>query len=501
MADLTGIQRFVFGSARLRDNVAASRRLRWVLDNERPDSPLNVALMASAGELIGSGGGNAVVRHPDHTAAKTWAASLTRSITDQVPGLGVVIGHAEDGEGLAAAMLGALADADRRKRLGASHAPLPLLPGIATCELTGQAAVTVHDGSPIGATVAALRRKIPGAPDASTEEPELTNARGISFQQPLELDHLGRTHGEQSDIAVVHLDGNGFGARIQGWLRRHAHAEDRTPDSDLAEEYAFDVLRLDDIMERVEKAVLEAAIEAVELDKENKKENKKPEPVLRGQGEDTDFLLHTAENGKVDAPVRIVLRAGDDLTFVCDARVTHALAHVALRAFHDAVEKPDDRPFGTEPISAAAGLAVHGAHHPIRLLAEEAERRTTAAKAQQAALDWSLWDRTSEDLTSLSGGHSISARPLDLDGVERLLGALAALQAPPWSARRGRRRSALDALRAGAGELDAFLDAAARHGELLLPDRHTPRSVTADALQLQELVVLPAGLDIAELAS
>lgn len=495
VADLTGIQRFVFGSARLRDNVVASCRLRWVLDDDQRDSPLCVAMRASGGEVIGSGGGNAVVRHPDRTAAGTWAAHLTRKITDQVPGLGLVVGHAEDGDGLAAAMLGALADADRRKRLGVSHAPLPLLPGVATCELTGQAAVTVRDGSPMGATVAALRRTIPGAPDAGTGDCELKTQYGATAREPLELDHLGRTHGEQSDIAVVHLDGNGFGARIQRWLRHHARVA--TPDDELGEEYAFDGLRLDDIMERVEQAVLKAATDAVGLDDDG-------EPVLRGHGDGTGFRLHTAEDGRsVHLPVRIVLRAGDDLTFVCDARVAHALARVALRALHDAVERPDDRPFGTEPISAAAGLAVHRAHHPIRLLAEEAERRTTAAKARQAALDWSLWDRTSEDLTSLQDGKSISARPLDLDGVDRLLSAVAELQRPPWSHRRGRRRAVLDAVRAGQDEEAAFLAAAARHGELRLPDRDIPpsRSVTADALQLQELVVLPVGLDPAEVRS
>ncbi|MCA1703452.1 MAG: hypothetical protein LC808_09415, partial [Actinobacteria bacterium] len=104
---------------------------------------------------------------------------------------------------------------------------------------------------------------------------KLTTPFGVPARQPLELDHLGRTPGEQSDIAVVHLDGNGFGARIQRWLQHHVVA--RTPDGEVGELYEYHVLRLDEIMEKVEQAILTTITAAIGLDQKGQPGLRPPE--------------------------------------------------------------------------------------------------------------------------------------------------------------------------------------------------------------------------------
>jgi len=48
----------------------------------------------------------------------------------------------------------------------------------------------------------------------------------LALEIPLDFDHLGRTKGEASYIAVVHTDGNGMGKRVEGVGKSAADNED-----------------------------------------------------------------------------------------------------------------------------------------------------------------------------------------------------------------------------------------------------------------------------------
>ncbi|AYY13988.1 hypothetical protein EF847_16050 [Actinobacteria bacterium YIM 96077] len=398
VVDLTGIQDFVYGSNRLKDVVAASTLVATVLDDDdrihRADAMVQ-ALGRSGGAYISSAGGNGIVSHDTLADAQLWASHLSRALYEQAPGLGAVIGHSDDTDDFVSALSQAFDRADAHKRHGIGHSPLPRYPGVAICGQTGEAAVArqgknaqdvsfLHGSSnendePIGRTIQRLddHNLRPGA---SHE----TAVSGLQGEEPEIIDDLGRTIGEQSDIAIVHIDGNGIGARIRKWL-------DEPPDRDhVVDDYQFAALQLAELSQTMRDAVINCVGSAV-----GPLEDHGDVIGLRATPEAADFPLRPDRRERPDTvflPVRILLCAGDDLTFVCDARVAHALTLAALRAAEQHQEDSGNRPFGDdEPVRVAAGISIHRAHHPIRLLTDDAEHRTRRAKETGVMVSWSLW--------------------------------------------------------------------------------------------------------------
>ncbi|MCX6019438.1 MAG: hypothetical protein NTZ50_13240, partial [Chloroflexi bacterium] len=241
MASASQIQSYIFASNRLREHVGASYLVaqatgEWALRAVQAAAQVHNVRDASrlarndefaiedhaaenAAEVIYSGGGNVEVLFTQAETAKKFVRQLSERLLCEAPGLRVAFGIAEfewDADLISVAEKHArdALDADKRARVGAGGALLGL--GVtAACTATGLPASAWDEGKPISAESAARLAAFNNADRVlrRTFERELGD-----FRFPYDLDKLGRSLGEDSHIAVLHADGNGFGVLRQNML-------------------------------------------------------------------------------------------------------------------------------------------------------------------------------------------------------------------------------------------------------------------------------------------
>lgn len=405
--DILGIQRYVFVSNRLRDVLAASWMVDHVMKRE-PDSLLQWGMTDD--RVLLAAGGNAIVEFASLDDARTWTRQYTRWLQDEAPGLEVVVAHRPyDGGKLAWGLKALTVDLARAKLERCPSAPQLGLSVTASCSVTGLPASSLdrHEHVPISRGIAMLRRD-----DVQNRAKErwdrylpagLGQARGWRAEFPLELDLMGRTQGETSLLGVVHVDGNGVGKAIKGWLDRCLDEE--VSDETVRTEYRGWSRAIDELGERVLHATIQRVASCIF---EEESEHGEKRWVVRGTPHELGFSLRDWRNDKtrkttkdaVFLPLRPILLGGDDLTFVCDGRIALDLAATALREFeaHQIPHLGQDG--GKRTLTACAGAAIVKAHAPFHRSYDLAESLCVSAKrvrleaaqqGQTAARCWLDW--------------------------------------------------------------------------------------------------------------
>ncbi len=397
--DVVGIQRFVFGSNRLRDVVGASWLVDWATARTGALSGV------SEDDVLLAAGGNAIVRFDGEDAedkSRRFAAQFTRNLFDNAPGVEVVIAHRayQDGE-LAKALRALQVDLSREKLERRPDAPLLGLSVTASCAHTGLPAVVGVDSRERGTPLSrqAQRMSNPEVRKAAAQRwdefipPDHPNRDQFEFTD--ELNKIGASSGERSLLGVVHVDGNGIGSRIQKWLER-CITKDDTSDAEVMRQYrewSGDLIKVGDAALH---AVLQRIMDAIKSDMDDhnnvvqwlgrgdqnapgrasrlafrlKRKRQRETPNQRSEG-DSDKLSWFL-------PIRPVLLGGDDLTFLCDGRIALDLAAAAVRE----MERQPVRWLGTEsePIRACAGVAIVPHHSPFVRAYDLAESLCQSAK-------------------------------------------------------------------------------------------------------------------------
>lgn len=429
LVDTAGIQEFVFGSNRLRENTGGSylvqralgERLRGVcreathdrLAWPEPDAePAAAALPDDPeidAELIFEGGGNAAILFRSRDLAVRVVRAWSRGVLLQSPGLRVAVAHADCGPGaLKQAWLRC-----RRRLAEAKDAggPAPPLEGVSltrACRSTGLAsagwlAPKQEDrdiASPRGraarclSPVAALRLAASG--DASGrlrgQFPEV-DQRGFAFTDDVE--RLGQKDGEQS-LAVVHADGNGLGRRLAALI-------DRAADDDAL---VHGVRAFASGVRSASRAALRETL-AWLMDRY-------PQLTARHPG------FRTCRDGDAFVlPLRPIVFGGDDVTFVCHGRLGLGLAARYLEGF--AARQLQDGP----PLSACAGVAVVHTRAPFSRAYELADALCSSAKRRSRDRDGTSWLDAHVALDSLG-------EPLEPMRRRRYTRAEARLDWRPW---------------------------------------------------------------------
>lgn len=412
IVDTTGVQGYIFGSNRLRENVGASQLVEMATNEfveqslDRADLAHNLATGHTHQtiedgldvEVILRGGGNVVLLSRTEGIAKVFVGQLSKILLGRAPGLEIAVAHhtfdwtTTPVGGNNGAYHQLLAKLNRAKQQ--RHASRSLLGQAVTleCRSTGLPAVDFYRYGPgdTQAVSADVRAKVDQA-NFDAAHARLTAmlrdaATGYAFGRDFE--ELGGTEDERRYIAVVHADGNGIGRRFQNVINGH----DRPADGSRTCLQAVQTLSRA-VADAGQTALRETVRRMVAVFKEL------PETFgAEGRAEWLSFLDGLAyDRGRPVLPFRPIVFGGDDVTFVCDGRLGLPLAAIYLEEWEKATR---GLPEGGQAY-ACAGVAVVKTHYPFVRAYDLCEDLCKRAKKQvrdalhgmdepkgASALDW-----------------------------------------------------------------------------------------------------------------
>jgi len=472
--DTAGIQDYIFNSNRLRENIGASylvasvtgtwafeavqkaagngKDVHNVINNDGTlDDQVTIDQPSTVAEVLYSGGGNFVVLFRDSQTARIFTQTLSRRALKEASGLRLMI-HAIPfiwGSDVLMDKLSQLLEGMKRKRSTQSNVmPLAGLGVTVMCSSTALPAVKFkldHQTDnererPVSAEVVS---KIDAA-DHANAALQKAFPREDGYTYPLDLDHLGRTRGESSLIAVVHADGDGIGKQIEAIGDSFTSATQARDHINTLRQFSRD---------------LAAAAKA----------------ALAGT---LDYLKQLAIDSKEVAglftdcyiPFRPLVFGGDDVTFVSDGRIGLALTLEYLRQFQAETKKRFD-----QPLTACAGVAIVKSHYPFARAYELAEELSKSAKKyrrdskrEECYLDWHFTagglygglDEIRKREYTVSAG-SMTLRPVAASGNgirswRTIQSGLTAFQSEGWKEKRNKAKALREKLRGGPDAVGEF---------------------------------------------
>jgi hypothetical protein len=370
--DLTGIQRYIFGSNVLKENLGGS-----FLAKEALETWLQQIAQEEGAKWVWAGGGNAMVKAGSAPAALAVATRLSRMLHEKAPGLHVSCAHVE-WDGATDTFRPAYTKAQslvQQHKLGRWPAADFDGGGVtALCATTGEPAVSWDEDKKkwIGPVSKArleasdeARQDLAGHFDL---QPYRVKENNLVWTD--EIDRLGRSRGARSLVGVIHFDGNGMGERFRAAsdsresLRTLSEAVKEAGRQTLKESLRWVASRLPGITD----------------------------PDRGG------FELHPPDDKGRDGPrcfpVRPIVYGGDDITLVCEGRIALDLAAELLRQWNRAT-----RELPPQEAHACAGVALVHAHYPFYRACGLAEGRCHTAKeklretgqdSSASCLDWEL---------------------------------------------------------------------------------------------------------------
>lgn len=388
--DITGIQAYIFGSNKLRDNIGASQLIEWAtkkwlyetlnqaggaqITPHSDDSFSTPAIDDEKvqAELIYAGGGNAIILFANMERAKFWATAYSRHLLQHAPRLGFAIVHSppfawkpESND-----LIQIIDDLKNNallttKQTAQTSVPLLGLGVTASCQSTGLPAVEYHKEAstyrPVSSEVKAkLTHDTQQYADKRFQKMFEPFAQ-LELKLPYDFDDLVGGEGQSRDqgyIAVVHADGNAMGQVFQqigkrGLTNRVYIQEIRT------------------LSAQVQQAGMQALAHAL------------------GGLIGPDARLISPFQHRQYFPVRPIVYGGDDVTFVCDGQLGLALAARYLDSFEQTTEDTIGH-----RLTACAGIAIVKAHYPFARaydLSEELCRHAKGwARRSCSAMDWHI---------------------------------------------------------------------------------------------------------------
>ncbi|NJN98269.1 MAG: hypothetical protein HC875_31375 [Anaerolineales bacterium] len=438
--DSVGIQPYLFGSNRLRENIGASEIVarvteRWVYETVVSDAlgfqhNLDGDNAVPAGysfnqkrikedaldvEIIYAGGGNAVLIFGDETKAKLFTTQLTERVITDAPGLQIVVNQlpfkwpdSDNGDEPLSQMYKNLMQALAYKK--ATRQPSAPLLGVsvtANCQSTGLPAVYIDQEAENRMVAADIWAKLAHR-DAADNRMELLfglEQQGFTFAK--DFNQIGTSH-EASYIAVIHADGNGVSQRIDAIAKAYPTCADNRAFIEAMRSFSEALKKI------AANSMKQIVGQLTRLISSNKK------LVYR------DITLELKRDEQLYVlPLRPLVIGGDDVTFVCDGRLALSLAALYLEAFRAEAEKEIEQHQADQELHACAGVAIVHNHYPFarayelsEALCGQAKRYARKAKRETelgvSALDWHFAiNGLLEDLSTIRKyEYTVTAGPL-----------------------------------------------------------------------------------------
>ena len=289
------------------------------------------------GEVVYEGGGNFFVLYKDKETCIEINKIFTRKLLKELYTLKVLCTYIELENGLVNFI-------EDRKKLYEKHriseaeesviCPVNTLPFVQVDEVTSLPLTKYNENT---------RKKV------STEaEAKLAKHLDVYNEKygEKDLDKLVTRKGEESLLAVVYIDGNNMGAKVQNVLGRETS-------------YDQCVKKLRETSEFIQKNYVEDRIKDID-----------------------QMLEEKAKKGKKKAGKRLVVFAGDEINLICNARDAYDIAKTYLKGLHQVSWKDS-----TEPCSACAGIAIFHSHAPYAQAYKIAEECCESGKTRMKKLE------------------------------------------------------------------------------------------------------------------
>ena len=335
-------QAYIFQSNELKKNILNSAVIAWIMDADYLEETAgDRKLFDKKDNLVYSGGGHTVLEFPTREQAVCFTGKITRTIRKDYPGIEVfarTIQYEKDNS--PAENLKELTRALEKKkseRKAAFH--------------QGSFGVERIDTNTLKPLLCDPEKTVK-VPDKEERIDKSLMAAG--FHRVFKFEELGGKKGESNFIAVIHIDGNAMGKRVERLQQRFQGLS--------WEEYKE---KLRDFSESIDEDFKAAYKDMSEYVAEN---------IRNGKLEQ----LNIAENR---FPVRRVITAGDDICFVAEGR----LGLECAAAFLDRLGSRKNR-VDKDGYAACAGVAIVHQKYPFYKAYELAEMLCSNAKKAGAAL-------------------------------------------------------------------------------------------------------------------
>jgi hypothetical protein len=337
--DLRAIQRYIFSSNKLRDNLGASHLVSHIFDGFKD-------------EKKGFCGGGNLYRHCDsETQAKEIVKNLSRAIFETAPGLSfnAAIVKTKEDEDFSSRIKRLHQKLEEEKQ---NHQQITTLCSYgvnAQCSsgpLSAQYQDPFEKDKYISEVVYAKRKLFKNDKENDKEvdtiSDEYSQYLSDDFKLTEEFLEISPLKGEDSHIAVVHIDGNGIGA-IFSTLKT------------LSDYQEFSKKLNNDMQQALRETIkiLEDKIRKGEWDYNYKTVNE--ENVLK-------YIL----------PLRPIYIGGDDITFVCEGRLGIELSCIFIEEVQKLLNRDD--------VSFCAGVAIAKTNFPFFQIYKAADALCRSAK-------------------------------------------------------------------------------------------------------------------------
>jgi hypothetical protein len=369
LLDTVSIQQYIFSSSKLKDNIGASELVQEIyrsyleeslkeilqVENidlnrweEKPDEVLikDGNVLFEVGYI---GGGNALLFFQNQDDAVNLIKDWTKRLMIYTPGIVTAVACKEfDLDNFEKSKELLFKELEENKRTYIPQTVLPRHGITAECSRSGYSMECWNDqGEDSGYISSVINAKISAAkkPKINLEE-EFNDLLKDTCCLPDQLDQLGHREGEDSHIAIVHIDGNNMAQKFR--------------DTKTLEETRHLSIKIRKITRESVRKIIESITGNLNAVKE--------------------FLgaVNQSEDGKYYLPFRPIIIGGDDVTFVCNGKLGIYFAKIFLESFSGASDNNID-------LSACAGIAITKTKYPFYRGYEMAEQLCRNAKEQRKA--------------------------------------------------------------------------------------------------------------------
>ncbi len=350
LIDTVSIQKFIFGSNKLRENIGASFLVQQIFERNFLSKFENKLLLENDGSYKGYvGGGNALFFFNTKEQAVSFVKEWSKKLLIDAPGLNSAIAINEfniidnDDPSFGEKLKQLFVELNNNKAEYVANTMIAKHGITADCERSGNSK-DVYVNFPeksdyYSSSVNAKYQASKKALDTLTSEYEEILGNKYTFSN--ELEDLGRSKEEDSHLATVHIDGNSMGEKFQK-CKTLSELKLLSKKVETATKESF-------------KELLINIIKKIELIKEEVKLTKK-------------------DSKKTVLPIRPIILGGDDITFVCDGRLGIYFAKIFMEEF----EKHTD--LNNERITSCAGISITNVKYPFFRSYQIAEQLCSNAK-------------------------------------------------------------------------------------------------------------------------